>query len=362
MPGIETPDRVLMIRPSALGDVCRTVPVLASLRAAWPDATIDWVVQSEFVPAVEAHPALSSVIEFPRQQLRGWMRSPSRAKLLWTWVRALRRPRYDVAIDCQGLARSAGIAIATHARVRVGERRAREGAWLGYNHRVPISEPRHAVDRMLDLVAYLDVPVVHDMRLTARPDDLLRWARRAEELGLVGRRWAVLAPSSRWVSKRWPPERWAELVPALRDRGYERIVLVGSPSEREETAAVRAAAGGPSDVIDLAGQIDIGELMSVIAGTDLVVANDSAPLHMAVGFDRPCVGIFGPTDPALVGPYGRLDTVVRAADADEGTHYRDRGLGDRVMRAIPVASVIERIDEVCTDAIATSPTSMEPAS
>ena len=134
--------KILIVRPSALGDVCRTVPVLASLRRAWPEAVVDWVVQEEFAPAIAAHPALSEAITFPRTRLARWWRSPARARELWQWFGELRRREYDIVLDCQGLGRSGLITWATAAPRRVGLRRAREFAWLGYNVRCQVSGDR----------------------------------------------------------------------------------------------------------------------------------------------------------------------------------------------------------------------------
>src|SRR5690349_12966590 len=133
--------RILIVRPSALGDVCRTVPVLASLRRAFPKAAIDWVVQEEFIPAVAAHPAVSELISFPRSRFAHWWRSPGCWPEIWRWFRSIRRRKYDLVVDCQGLGRSGLITFESKARHRVGLRSAREMAWLAYNHRVASSGP-----------------------------------------------------------------------------------------------------------------------------------------------------------------------------------------------------------------------------
>jgi ADP-heptose:LPS heptosyltransferase len=124
-------------------------------------------------------------------------------------------------------------------------------------------------------------------------------------------------------------------------------VLIGAPGERDQVEAIAAGEG----TVDLVGRITLGQTMAVIGGAGLVVANDSAPLHMAVGFARPCVGLFGPTDPARVGPYGRPEAVVRAANppgprSAGRVNFKDRRLGDALMRLIEPAAVLERIDSM----------------
>jgi heptosyltransferase-1 len=358
------PQRILIIRPSALGDVCRTVPVLASLRAAYPGAIIDWVVQDDFAPAIESHPALSRVVTFPRARFARWWRNPRAAWEVVTWFRQLRRQRYDLVLDCQGLGRSGLMAAATGAPQRVGLRHARELAWLGYNIRAPFAghhpPPTHTVDQMLLLVKSIGIEPIADMRLYTALDDVKWWARRREAFGFPAGRYAVIAPTSRWLSKRWPIDRFAQLIEPLHQRGFERVVIVGSPSEvrqvhelvdRFPPASLSDEAGEASRrfVIDLVGKSTIGQTMAVIAHADLVIANDSAPLHMAVGFGRPCVALFGPTDPAEVGPYRRDESIVRGFQPppnQQAINFKDSKLGDSLMRFISTAAVIQRIDYV----------------
>ncbi|MHC5112851.1 MAG: glycosyltransferase family 9 protein [Planctomycetota bacterium] len=332
------PENVLIVRPSALGDVCRTVPVLASLRRAWPDARIDWVVRDSLAPAVAAHPDLTEVVPFPRTRFAGAWRRPAVAREVLRWAGELRRRSYDLVLDCQGLSRSGLITRATRAPRRVGFRAARELAVLHYTQRVACDPGAHTVDAMLGLVAAVGVEPVRDMRLYVGDDDRGWWDERHAAEGLE--RYAVLAPTARWESKRWPTERWRELAAALPERGYDRIVLVGGPGEE------RQAAGIAPEALDLVGATTIGRTMAVIAGASLVVAHDSAPLHMAVGFDRPCVGLFGPTDPAVVGPYERSESVVYAASAPAARSYRHRRADDELMRRIGVDDVLQRVDAV----------------
>jgi len=337
--------RILIVRPSALGDVCRTVPVLVTLRRAWPQAVIDWLVQAEFAAAIESHPALDEAVRFPRQQFARWWRSPAVAREVAGWLRGLARRRYDLVLDCQGLGRSGLITWATRARRRVGPRGARELGWLGYNVRHPVPRAAHTVRRMMSLPVAEGLEPVYDMRLYTAEADRAWWAARRQEMDLGGGAYAVLAPTSRWPSKRWPQDRWSQLIGPLGERGLRHVVLIGAPREQPQ---VRQIVDREPAVIDLVGCTSVGQTMAVIAEAGLVIANDSAPLHMAVGFERPCVGLYGPTDPAAVGPWGAGHAVVRAGgpEARPGRRFRDRRLGDALMRLIGVADVLERVDHV----------------
>ena len=141
--------RVLIIRPSALGDVSRTVPLLVSLRHAMPSAHIDWLVHEAFADVIRHHPALDGLVLFPRNRFASIYRNP---RVMWealAWIRDLRRRKYDLVIDAQGLFRSGLFAQMTAAPIRIGFGNAREFAWLGYNQRYHVDKQLHAVDRLL---------------------------------------------------------------------------------------------------------------------------------------------------------------------------------------------------------------------
>ncbi|MHC4448407.1 MAG: glycosyltransferase family 9 protein [Planctomycetota bacterium] len=346
------PQRILIVRPSALGDVCRTVGVLVSLRQAFPAARIDWAVQEEFTPAIRAHPALDEVVAFPRARWARWWRSPGITFEMMKWFGALYRRRYDLVLDCQGLGRSGLITWATGAKRRVGLRRAREFAWLGYNARHARSPAPHTVEQMMGLLEAEGITPVYDLTLHVPPEDQHWWRDRRDAMEIAEDRYAVLAPTGRWPSKRWPAANWSKLIDPLRERGFEQLLLIGAHSETDQVQGI-APAEGPAarSVINLVGRLSLGQSMAVIAGAGLVIANDSAPLHMAVGLDRPCLGLFGPTDPAVVGPYGRDDAVLRGepTPSRQTGNYRDPHLGDALMRLIRPADVLEKVDRMTAD-------------
>ena len=336
---MQTPRRILLIRPSALGDVFRSVPVAASIAEAFPGVPLDWVVQTEFVDAVRSHPAVDRVIPFPRRELNGfwnpfggWQRT---ARFLETL-----RNGYDLAIDAQGLARSGAMAIFSGAGVRIGFADAREFGWLGLNRRIRVAKGLPAVDRMLAMLEGAGIVPDKDLRLVVPEDAEADWsAWRDRHLGNA--RYAALAPTARWRSKQWPEERFAELARRLlEDRHVDRVLLLGAPGEKDVLAGI---SGDRSDVVSIAGAGPLAWSMAAVRDAAIVVGNDSAMLHAAAGFHRPLVGLFGPTDPVECGPWGRVSDTIRAEGVGPEVHYRDRGLGDELMRRIEVESVIELV-------------------
>lgn len=307
--------RILLIRPSALGDVCRSVPLVVSLRRAYPEAHIDWLVQDSFQESVAAHPDLSGIVPFPRRSL-GKALKGGRVGALQKLLAQLRGSHYDIVIDAQGLFRSGFLAWATRAPRRIGDANAREMGWLFLNERHRIEE-LHTVDRMLDLLRVSGIEPVADMRLYTTQAD----REHADHL-LAGTNPVVLAPTSRWPAKRWPADRWAALADRLLASGQGPMVIVGGPGEQEQCGPLLERARHRTDIIDLVGSTTIGQLMAIIERSRLVVACDSAALHMAVGFDRPIVGLYGPTDVARVGPYLREDDVIQHVSADETLDHK----------------------------------------
>lgn len=341
------PNRILLIRPSALGDVCRTVPVLASLRARWPETRIDWLVNDAFAPVIESHPALTNAVHFPRKKFGKW-HSPSAMRALNRWMRNLRATRYDLVLDCQGLFRSGWISFRTGAATRVGYANAAEFGWLGYNTKRNVDRSMHTVDRMLALLEPIGVPVIKDMRLYSSEEDRAAIDR---VLGPSGDRLAVLAPTSRWNAKRWPADRFAALAQSIFDRDQaDRIAIVGAPGEEQQCAPVTAIAKDDNRVIDLVGRCTVGELLAVIERSSLVVANDSAALHIAVGFDRPIVALFGPTHVSLVGPYQREDAVVQKLEQGDTLDHKNEALGSAIMARIALTDVQSAVERALSSA------------
>lgn len=310
--------------------------MLASLRRAWPGARIDWLVQDTFAEAIDAHPMLTGVVHFRRARLgqeaaRGGLHG----------VRALagrlRATRYDVVIDAQGLFRSGWLAWATGAPWRVGHADAREGGWVFLTQRVRAPRAMHTVDRMLALVGAMGIEPVRDLRLTVGEGG----RREASELlGNLGERGlVVLAPTTRWAGKRWRDGRWVEVADRLMDRGLA-VAVVGGPGEREQCPGLADLVEQRPRGLMAIGRSSVGGLMGLIERARVVVALDSAAAHMAVGLGRPLVALFGPTDAARVGPYGRSEDVIQHLGPGEALDHKREAAGRALMDRIGASEVL----------------------
>jgi lipopolysaccharide heptosyltransferase I len=303
--------RILLVKPSSLGDVVHALPVLHGLRVRYPQAKIDWLIATTFAPLLEGHEELDELILFDRRRFASVGRSPRVTGEFLQFVRDLKARRYDLVIDLQGLFRAGFLTWMSGARVRIGFRSAREGAWIFYTHQIRTDDDMHAVDRnygVAGLLGFADVPVQFNLSL---PDAASVQARRLlPEVGLHGgQRLIAVAPGGRWETKVWRPERFTEVIDRLQEDGKARCLLVGGPDEVRLCGRIAAPCRTPP--VNLAGRTSLPQLAAVIGLADLVICHDSAVSHLAVALKRPLVCLVGPTNPNRTGPYRRIEDVVQ---------------------------------------------------
>jgi heptosyltransferase-1 len=274
------PTRILIIKPSSLGDVIHALPTVSAIRRQFPHAHIAWLVNAELTSLLEHSPVIDRVIPFPRRDFAA----------IPALLRQLRREQFDVALDLQGLLRSGLIARASGAPRRVGLSDSREGARLFHTEIVTV--PRcHAITRYLLAARHLgcpESPVEFPIGITRQPRS---------------GGWIAVNPSARWPTKLWGDELYAELVRRL---PHDRVVLTGSASER---ARIDHIAQGRRN---MAGQTNLLELAELYGRCAVVITNDTGPMHLAAAVGTPVIAIFGPTDPLLTGPHGNRHILLRA--------------------------------------------------
>lgn len=273
-----------MLKPSSLGDIVHTLPAVARLKAAQPGWRISWLVNTEWAPLLEGNPDLDEVIPFPRQKFRGpanWARAAR-------WIgQSLSGRRPELAIDFQGLLRTAFLARLSNAREIVGADDAREGAsWL--YHRA-ISKPAgipHAVERYLALAdGVLGASSTEPVRFPLPPGSVPAMAQGLSNFGL-------LHPFSRGAGKSLAVEQVEALC---RNLAPKNVVLVGQ-FQGEQPRPME-------HVLNLLNATSLPELIGLIRRAAFVITVDSGPMHLAAALGRPLVGIHTWTDPRKVGPY-----------------------------------------------------------
>ncbi|MFM2295879.1 MAG: lipopolysaccharide heptosyltransferase, partial [Verrucomicrobiota bacterium] len=297
--------KILLLKPSSLGDVVQAMPVLRLLKLHWPDAEIFWWIDSRLAPLLEGDRDLAGVILFER---RGWGKL-ARWKNLVREILALRRHNFDLVIDLQGLARSGVFAWLANGKLLIGLDEPREGA-TGFYDRIArrASFHTHAVDWYLSVLPPLGVAVHKNFDwLPERPAAA---ANVREKFSPQGQRWLAVQPGARWMNKRWPVENYAALVAQLAAQFPDlHFAILGGADERALGDTIAAAM--PSRALNLCGQITLPEMIEWLRLCTAMVTNDTGPMHVAAALGKPVVGIFGPTEPSRTGPYGQLENILR---------------------------------------------------
>jgi heptosyltransferase I len=301
---------ILIVRLGALGDVVHAVPAAAALRKAFPAARIDWLVDARHRGLVDLVTAIDCAIPLESPTLGGWT----------TVLRVLRRTPYDVAIDLQGLMKSAVLARASGAARVVGFSiwHLREKTARPFYSDAHDAEGGHVIRKNLRLLRALEVED-DEIRfpLAEVPSPALD-ALRAQIP--AGRRFALINAGAAWPNKRWPPDRFGGLAAFLDEAcGLTPVVLWG-PGEQGLADAVIAAS---SNTAIAAPPTSVADLVALTRAAALVVSGDTGPLHIATAVGTPTVSIFGPTDPDRNGAYAPGDVAVSRFETC-GCHYDRR--------------------------------------
>ncbi len=321
---------ILLIKPSSLGDIVMALPALSALRRNWPKARISWLVRPEFAPLIEDHPHLNGIVPFDRKHLgRAW-RHPGAFGALVSLIGGLRRRRFDVVLDLQGLFRTASLAWLSGCKQRFGPVWRREFAHHFYTTAVPVrAEWVHVVDYYMKLIEAMggtDLGV--EFILPDRPAA----AQRVDELltneGVDRDGYAVLIPGSAQVSKCWPAERFAALADRLAaDHG---LAVVATGSQGESVMIEQIQSHAQSRIVSLAGRTSLPELVEVLRHAAIVVSNDTGPGHIAAALGKPLVMMFSWSNPWRVGPYGRPECVVAHGLAERGLAIKSTDLAHAI--------------------------------
>lgn len=324
--------RVLIVRLSALGDIIHTWPLADSIRSSRSDVHITWVVEGALRPLLDGHPSVDEIIEV---NTRRWRRHPlskrTRAEVAVVWGR-LRRSRPDIALDPQGLLKSAIVTWLSGASKRVGLARSwRREAMAGFAYTETVAgppAPAHVVQTNLALLKALDIDVPDRL---AAPDGrwLLADPTRRGEAGRRAGEYAVILPGAGGPSKILPVMTLAELAAGIVAHGLAVVVAWG-PGEEPRAREVAAAAGRG---VEVAPPTDLRQLACLLARSCLVIGADTGPVHLAASLGVPTVGCYLATDWRRNGPLGARVTVVSGAATSASPTNRARARGVREIAA-----------------------------
>jgi lipopolysaccharide heptosyltransferase I len=331
LPPDAEPKRILIIKPSSLGDIVDAMPAVGAIRRRFQKAHLAWLVKAEWAPILAGHPSIDQVLSVPFR----WNR-------IGALIRSVRAD-FDLVVDLQGLLRSALLGAVSGAPERVGFSDAREGAAFFYSQPVvvPPSTP-HAVDRCLAVAAAIGAktdPPTFD--LLTSPDAQTRVNQFLRDAGLAGNRLIVVFhATARWNHKRWPPERFAKVADAVAAQGGAPV-FIGAASEREDIARIGAMMARLP--VNAAGALTLPESAELMRRASFCVCNDSGPMHLAAAVGTPTIALFGPTDPKRVGPYGTGHRVIQKGIDCNGCSRNACIRDNACMKAIEVNEVCEAV-------------------
>jgi heptosyltransferase-1 len=298
---IRNPKKILIVKPSSLGDVVHSLPFLNAIKERFPTAEIHWVIAKGLEDLLTGHPMVNKIWVIHKDTWKKLSHIRSSLHEIRVLLRKLKKGKYDIVVDLQGLLRSGIITRATGAPVRIGFKEAREGSRFFYTHMVKGGRDIHAVDRYLKIAAFLGC----DITDICFPFPLSFSSALSTEHLTLKEDYAVIVPGARWKTKRWSPEKFGELASLL----PLMTVIVGSKGDRNIAKEIVSLSNGKS--LSLVGKTDLKGLIEVIRGARFLVSNDSGPMHVAAALGVPVFALFGPTDPLRTGPYGKGHTIIR---------------------------------------------------
>ncbi len=300
---IKLAEGILIVKPSSLGDIIHTLPLLNILKSNNPQTDIDWVIARGFEGILKGHPMIRRLYIIDKDKWKKPSSILETLKEIASLTGQLRKQHYSTCIDVQGLFRSALISFLSGAQKRIGFSDAREGAQFFYNLKIEGGKGIHAVDRYLKLLQPLGI----------KADEIEFPLPQIEQIRPVEGKYYIILPGARWQTKIWPAEYYAQLVCIIsRKLNLSDLTPVIVGSRNDEAVAEKITKLSRGITVNLAGKTTLRELVSIIKGASFVITNDSGPMHIASAVKTPVIAIFGPTSPVLTGPYGQQNIVLTA--------------------------------------------------
>jgi len=316
--------RILIIKPSSLGDIVHSLPMVHALKRCFPGCSIGWIVQQAFAPLLECDPAVDTVypVHIPSTsdpmagKLAYFYAFKATIKTLKVLRFQLQQARYDLILDLHASFRSGLLGRTNPGGIRIGFEDAKELNTFFQNQLVAVPDHvEHALEKNLLFCDYLGCSVAtEDFHMHSNSSDDESVLLFLQQLGINDSDVLIYAnPCARWQTKFWPPEYWA----ALADRLYEQgclLIFAGSSHDRDFIA--RISEQMQSKPCIAAGELGLTEAVALLQRSAVYVGLDSGPMHMAAMTGTPVVALFGPTHPERVGPYGVKDVIIRNEKID----------------------------------------------
>lgn len=333
---------ILIIKLSAIGDVIHALPVAPALKRCFPQAKISWIVEPAAFDLLTNNPYIDEIIIFEKNRYKSLAEFCRHAP---SFINSLRQRRFDLALDLQGLFKSAAISLLSGASQRLVYCDAREGSGIIGQKVCGPNRQGHIVERYLDVVRKLGCSITAPsffINITEQEADSA--AQIARQAGLTSDSpYIVLLPGTNWPNKCWPAEKFAQLADKLFASKLVPV-LAGGASEKNVIREIAAHTAVPP--VELHGKTTLKQLAWIIKNARAVVAGDTGPMHLAAALGTPAIALFGPTDPDRNGPYGSGHQVLTTKHSCQGCWKRQCPHGWDCLSDIEVETVYEALTAI----------------
>ncbi len=291
-------EKILIVKPSSLGDIVHSLAFLHVIKENFPSIQVHWVVAKGFEDLLIEHPLVEKVIIVDKDKWKRIKNLSHTVKEFSSLKTLLKKEKYDITIDLQGLLRSGLITWFSNSPIKVGFREGREFSPFFYNTVVSASIEQHAVLRYLEIARALGCKI-NSVKFPLPEDKEPHWLRDYND-------YIVVIPNARWQSKNWPIPYFVELVKRL----DSHFLIVGSKGDKEVAKKIEEYSEGKATSV--AGMTSLRELIAVFKKGTFVITPDTGTMHLAVASGKRVVAIFGPTSHLRTGPFGEGHLVIRS--------------------------------------------------
>ncbi len=311
--------RILIIKPSAIGDIANSLPFLRGIKAKYPNAKIGWLVNKSYESILNNHPDLDQVFSFDRSMWKkNWRKSFTS---LWKLVQQLRAFKPTLAVDLQCLLRTGILTRLSGAPIRIGLEDCREGSRFFYTHLIKYPEKdMHAVSRYWEAAKFLGC----DFHIpnASFPEDKLESDSIFHLISNFPRPWIGCCPGARWLTKQWPSGYYAKVLTKARSETSGSIILFGGNDDQENASKIINHLPEDTPFINLVGKTSLRGLIAVISKMDFIFSNDTGPLHIAIAQKKTIISPFLCTKVKWNGPFGQFHNAVETSVHCKGSYLK----------------------------------------
>lgn len=280
-------NKILIIKPRGIGDIIHSTIVLENLKEYFPTAEIHYLTEEFAKRSVENNPFVKKVLTFRKKDF------------VLKVVKEIKKEKFDLIFDFWSNPKTAQMTFLSGVKYRVGfDHRGRRYA---YNIKTKSNDPDlHAAENHLVLLEYLGIPIISKKTLFYLSNAEKEFAMSFIKQNVQSESIIGILPSGGWESKRCEPEKWIEICNAINEKFKVKFLILWGPGDEDDAEKIKF---GLNEFAIKIPKTSVGELSALINECDLVVANDSGPMHIAAALGIPTLGIFGPTNPVAHRPY-----------------------------------------------------------